>query len=82
MQQAIYTSMRHVFPTIAINNNSTSVVSLYCKWVYVYFRYLLDLSKEQEVDFTQKVKEIALSAGFSPTQEDTNDVNAVFRLQQ
>ncbi|XP_041938527.1 dynein assembly factor 3, axonemal-like [Alosa sapidissima] len=45
-------------------------------------KYLLDLSKEQEAGFTQKIKEITLTAGFSPTLESTSDVHAVFTLQQ
>ncbi|XP_031417297.1 dynein axonemal assembly factor 3 [Clupea harengus] len=45
-------------------------------------KYLLDLSKEQEAGFTEKVNKISLAAGFSPAQEDSSDVHAVFTLQE
>ncbi|XP_008312875.1 dynein assembly factor 3, axonemal isoform X2 [Cynoglossus semilaevis] len=54
--------------------------------IYLSARYILDLDKEQEAGFSQRVMRIALDAGFEPWQNnsDSNDDNAhsVFTLQQ
>ncbi|XP_058497091.1 dynein axonemal assembly factor 3-like [Solea solea] len=46
-------------------------------------KYILDLNKEQEAGFAEKVVNIALEAGFEPWQEGkTNDVHAFFIPQK
>ncbi|XP_028825780.1 dynein assembly factor 3, axonemal isoform X2 [Denticeps clupeoides] len=45
-------------------------------------KYLLDLSKEQEAGFAERVTEIAKEAGFILAQEDQNNVHAIFNLQK
>lgn len=45
-------------------------------------RYLLDLTKEQEVGFAEKVGDVAKEAGFEPSQEEKRDVYATFALQE
>ncbi|KAF7204526.1 dynein axonemal assembly factor 3 isoform X1 [Nothobranchius furzeri] len=45
-------------------------------------KYILDLSKEQEVGFAEKVAAMALEAGFEPwNQGRSDDVHAVFKLK-
>ncbi|XP_066538492.1 dynein axonemal assembly factor 3 [Hoplias malabaricus] len=43
-------------------------------------KYLLDLTKEQEAAFEEKVGEIAKEVGFIPVQTHNNDAYAVFSL--
>ncbi|XP_021420940.2 dynein assembly factor 3, axonemal [Oncorhynchus mykiss] len=45
-------------------------------------KYLLDLTKEQEVGFAEKVEDVAKEAGFEPSQEEKRDVYATFALQE
>lgn len=46
-------------------------------------RYILDLNKEQEAGFAEKVESIAREAGFEPWHEATrDDVHAVFKQQK
>ncbi|XP_063077907.1 dynein axonemal assembly factor 3-like [Engraulis encrasicolus] len=44
-------------------------------------KFLLDLSKDQENGFRERVEEISIEAGFTPTQEHTSDVHAVFTME-
>ncbi|XP_051969418.1 dynein axonemal assembly factor 3-like [Xyrauchen texanus] len=44
--------------------------------------YLLDLSKEQVAGFAERVKEIAEESGFTPAQNQSSDVYAVFTLKK
>ncbi|XP_072229937.1 dynein axonemal assembly factor 3-like [Leuresthes tenuis] len=41
-------------------------------------KYILDLSKEQEAGFAEKVASMALEAGFEPRHEGSSDIHAVF----
>uniref|UniRef100_A0A3Q0SJK3 Dynein axonemal assembly factor 3 n=1 Tax=Amphilophus citrinellus TaxID=61819 RepID=A0A3Q0SJK3_AMPCI len=46
-------------------------------------KYILDLNKEQEAGFAEKVESIAREAGFEPWHEGTgDDVHAVFKHQK
>ncbi|KAK5620824.1 hypothetical protein CRENBAI_018224 [Crenichthys baileyi] len=46
-------------------------------------KYILDLNKQQEAGFREKVASLALEAGFEPCREDGSDgVNAVFVQQK
>ncbi|XP_030626133.1 dynein assembly factor 3, axonemal-like [Chanos chanos] len=45
-------------------------------------KYLLDLSKEHEAGFAEKVRDIAGAAGFSPTHTHTSDTYATFTLSE
>ncbi|XP_051537998.1 dynein axonemal assembly factor 3-like [Myxocyprinus asiaticus] len=44
--------------------------------------YLLDLSKEQVSGFAERVKEIAEESGFTPAQNQSSDVYAVFTVKK
>lgn len=47
--------------------------------VSLFSRYLLDLSKEQEVAFASKLRDIAAGAGFEPCHKvKSDDAHAIF----
>ncbi len=60
-----------------------TIINATALFIIVHPRYILDLNKEQEAGFAEKVASIALEAGFQSWHEGKiDDVHAVFVPQK